>query len=309
MTLLEASSEFEKHMKVEGKSVWTIHYYLSDIKQLSDFIEEHYPEGLSIEQIGTLQVRDFLRHLSANGDGNRSLARKLTAIRMLYRYCFRMHFIQDNPIGKMKTPRFEKKLPNFFSEQEMEDLLNLPDLSSPFGIRNKAMMELIYSSGLRASELSSCRLGDLDRNRKTVRIMGKGQKERIVPVGNRALVAIAEYMKIRGTFASQFSEDYLFLTKSGKPFDTFQLFRILDPYIVLISQRKGYSVHTLRHSFATHLLGRGADLRAIQELLGHSQLGTTEIYTHVTITDLQKAYHTAHPRSSEHSKGIKEPKK
>ena len=197
---------------------------------------------------------------------------------------------------KLKRPKYEKPLPKVFTEEEVRNLLAIPDCSSRFGIRNRAILETLYSSGLRLMELAGIKLSDLDLNKALLRITGKGNKQRIVPVGSQALKAIREYLKVRPDFTSENSPNNLFLTRSGKAFNSKQLDIILRAYFELIAQAKGYTPHTLRHSFATHMLSRGADLRAIQELLGHSQLSTTQVYTHVSLEDIKEAYKKGHPR-------------
>jgi site-specific recombinase XerD len=159
------------------------------------------------------------------------------------------------------------------------------------------MLELVYSSGLRLMELAGLAPGDIDYKRALVRVRGKGSKERLVPVGRPALEAIQAYLEIRSELGETQDPKHLFLTKSGKAWDTEQLGIVLQKYLDLIAQQEGYTMHTLRHSFATHLLQKGADIKAIQEMLGHSKLSTTEMYTHVTIEDIKAEYHRAHPRS------------
>lgn len=200
---------------------------------------------------------------------------------------------------KIRRPKFEKKLPKFFSEKDMETLLRIPDTDNPLGIRNRAMLEILYSCGLRLMELSGMRLMDVDHRKKLIRVTGKGNKQRIIPIGETALKALDEYLKIRPSLVKDYSSDKIFLTYTGKDFDPRQLYQILGRYIDLIAKDKGFSPHTIRHSFATHLLARGADIRAIQEMLGHSELSATEIYTHLSLEDIKAAYEKGHPRSGE----------
>jgi site-specific recombinase XerD len=197
----------------------------------------------------------------------------------------------------LQIPKFDKTLPKYFSEKEMEALLNIPELSTKFGVRNKAILELIYSCGMRISEIADCRMNQIDLNTKIIRIIGKGNKERLVPIGRMAIKAIKSYMRIRNQFVSKDSDDTLFLSKSGKSLSADEIREILERYIMLVAKTKGYSPHSIRHSFATHLISHGADLRAVQEMLGHSNLSTTEIYTHLSLKDLKKVYNQAHPRS------------
>lgn len=291
--------KFEEDLKLQGKSTHTITAYGSDLRQLSDYLfalsgeQDPDPTHISVQQI-----RDFLRWLHERPDGNRSLARKIAALNGFFLYLKRLDRLADNPMDKIKRPRYSRDLPKFFTEDEIELLLSVPDTSDKYGLRNRAILELLYSSGLRISELAGIRMQDLDLSRKLVRVLGKGDKERIVPVGSRAMEAIHAYLNVREELISEHSSGHLFLSKSGRPLDGDQLGILLGRYIRLIATEKGYSIHTLRHSFATHLLSRGADLRAIQALLGHANLSTTQVYTHVTLEDVKKAYSIAHPRST-----------
>jgi len=286
----------------KGLSENTTRAYEKDLQQLANFLEKYFPDDIDIRKITHLFLRDFLRDLSLKNRSNRTLSRKATVIKTFFQFCQRNDFIEKNPAENLKIPKFEKKLPKFFTEKEMEELLSIPDLTDKFGIRNKAILELIYSSGLRISEVAGCRIDQLDLNEKLIRIKGKGNKERIVPMGNKALRAIKNYLKVRKQFhfskrKEEKSVPNLFLSKSGKPLSSDELREILDRYIRLVAKTKGYSPHSIRHSFATHLLANGADLRAVQEMLGHSNLSTTEIYTHLSLKDLKKVYEQAHPRS------------
>ncbi|MDZ4122539.1 MAG: site-specific tyrosine recombinase/integron integrase [Candidatus Cloacimonadaceae bacterium] len=297
--LIEQYADF---LKLEGKSVHTIVAYRQDVEQLHDFLKpimgsspdtEYSPASIKI-----IHLKDFLRHLHEKPDCNRSLARKMAALKSFFQYCKNQNLVTQNPMDKLKRPKFEKKLPKFFSGEEIDLLLSIPDLETPVGIRNRAILELIYSSGLRLSEVAGIRMVDIDTRRLLVKVTGKGDKQRIVPLGSTAAQWINTYLGIRKQFDPDHTRPWLFLTYRGKPFDFKQLNTILQRYISLIAQQKGYSPHTLRHSFATHMLSRGADLRAIQEMLGHANLSTTEIYTHVTIEDIKDAYHKGHPRSN-----------
>ena len=287
-------------LRLEGKSPLTVRAYGMDLKQFEGFLRQFFEGGEVIpEQVTVLNIRDFLRWAHDLPDCNRSLARKAAALKSFFQYLKLQGRVAKNPMDKVRRPKFEKKLPHFFTEQEMESLLSIPDLGDKFGLRNRAILELLYSSGLRISELAGVRLNDIDLERGLVRVVGKGNKERIVPVGSGAIRAIRNYLPVRDDLRTPQSSQKLFLTKTGKDFDHRQLYVILDKYFKLIARQKGYSPHTLRHSFATHLLNRGADLRAIQSMLGHSNLSTTEIYTHVTLEDLKKAYKKGHPRGKD----------
>ncbi|MDD3606853.1 MAG: tyrosine recombinase XerC [Candidatus Cloacimonas acidaminovorans] len=293
-------ADFCNYLALEGKSPRTITAYKLDLEQFHSFIQRYFENGeVDIKGITVLNIRDFFRFLNEKPDCNRSLARKSAALNSFFRYCKRSGFIQNNPMEKIKRPKYEVPLPKCFTEEEVRTLLSIPDTDSPFGIRNKAILETLYSSGLRISELAGIRLQDIDLKRGLIRVTGKGNKQRIVPLGSYAIEAINNYLKVRPQFVRENNPDLLFLTKSGKAFDTKQLDIILKRYFELVAKAKGYSPHSLRHSFATHLLSRGADLRAIQELLGHSLLSTTETYTHISLEDIKEAYKKGHPRSKE----------
>ncbi|MDD4308771.1 MAG: tyrosine recombinase XerC [Candidatus Cloacimonetes bacterium] len=289
---------FCEHLSLEGKSIRTIQAYKLDLDQFHSFVKRFFETpSVPVQAITLLNLRDFLRWLNEKQDCNRSLARKSASLNSFFRYCKIKGIIAENPMDKIKRPKYEKPLPKCFTEEEVRSLLAIPDTSSRFGLRNRAILETLYSSGLRLMELAGIKLNDLNIKSGLLRVRGKGNKERIVPVGSHALEAINEYLKIRGSFITA-ETNTLFLTKSGKAFDTKQLDIILKRYFELIARAKGYTPHSLRHSFATHMLSRGADLRAIQELLGHSLLSTTEVYTHVSLEDIRKAYDKGHPRSN-----------
>ena len=292
--------KFTDRLATEGKSRRTISGYQLDLEQFCAYISEASPPSeLPLANAKAQMIKGFMHWLYQKGDTNRSISRKLSALNKFYTWMKLEDYIESSPMDRIKRPKFQKKLPKHFTEDEMKTLLSIPDLEDKFGIRNKAMLELIYSSGLRLMELAAVRIQDIDLHRGLIRLRGKGSKERIVPVGDPAIAAIREYLKIRSTFGEKQDPDKLFLTHTGKAWDSKQLGLILQRYLSLVAQQEGYTLHTLRHSFATHLLQRGADIRAIQEMLGHSKLSTTEVYTHVTIDDIKKEYLRAHPRSKD----------
>jgi site-specific recombinase XerD len=298
--MLQLIDKFIENIRIEGKSVNTQIGYRLDLEQLHRFLAMFFPNGeVEVSQISILMVRDFLRELHNKPDKNRSLARKSASIKMFFRYLKRQGILEKNPVERMETPRFEKPLPKFFTEEEINLLLKIPEADTVFGIRNRAIFELIYSSGLRISEVCGILLRDLDMKNYLLRVKGKGNKERIVPVGRSAMQTIQTWLSVRPKLDPEGKDEHLFITKSGKPFYGRQLNIILMHFIRLIALQKGYSPHTIRHSFATHLLKNGADLRAIQTMLGHASLTTTETYTHVTLEDIKEAYHKSHPRSRE----------
>ncbi len=291
---------FIDELRAKGASPHTVRAYKSDLTQFSDFIVHYFEnEIVVIKEISKQMIRDYLRELSFNKRCNKTLSRKITVLREFFQFAIQKGICIENPARKMNLPKSEKKIPSYFTEKEMATLLQIPDTSSKFGVRNGAMLELMYSCGLRISELAEAKLKDIDYERKVIKILGKGNKIRLVPVGRVAERRLKEYYAIRGSFLSEFSDDHIFLSKSGKSLHPDEIRAIFDKYIRLIARSSGYSPHTIRHSFATHLLSRGADLRAIQEMLGHSQLTTTEKYTHISFPDLIKTYKLVHPRSDE----------
>lgn len=296
----EFMAQYLAFLKLEGKSPRTIEAYKLDLDQLFSFLRESVSEDeIPLSGIDLQMIRGFLRMLSEKDDVNRSIARKIAALASFFKWAKLSGFITVNPMDRIKRPRFEKKLPHFFSEEEMLVLLRVPDTDDKFGLRNRAILELIYSSGLRLIEVCRLKTSELDLKQGLVRVFGKGSKTRIVPVGKPALDAIRNYLCVRDSFGPDREQSALFLTKTGKSWDSKQLNITLMRYIALVAQQKGYSPHSIRHSFATHLLSRGADMRAIQEMLGHERLSTTEIYTHVSMEDIRSAYNKGHPRGKE----------
>lgn len=290
--------EYLSYLKVLGKTLNTREAYERDLLQFFAYINDKYESELSLTDVDRYIIRDFMGYLSESlGNGNRTISRKLTSLKGFFNYAIKQNWISDNPTLTMKNPKFEKKIPLFFSEKDIELLLSLPDLSSKFGVRNLAILELFYSSGLRISELTILTTESIDFNRKIIKVHGKGDKTRLIPVGTKAIEAIQNYLTIRDSFHSKYSENILFLSKSGRPLDRFELTAILSQYINLVGQRKGFSPHTLRHTFATHMLSNGSDILAIQKMLGHANLSSTEIYTHVSMKDLTNTVNLLHPRS------------
>lgn len=299
-TYPEALEAFLKHIRVQGLSKHTQKAYEDDLSQFSAFLIRYFENAvIPLSGVKKLFIRDFLRMLGNEQRTNRTLSRKATTIRSFFRFCRIRGFIVDNPAADLATPKFEKALPKHFSEKEMQTLLEIPDITTKFGLRNKAVMELIYSSGLRISEVCSCRIEQIDWKRGTISVIGKGNKQRIVPIGRTALATLTRYLKVRGQFHPESAERTLFVSKSGIPLTPDEMRQILQRYLDLVARTRGFSPHSLRHSFATHLLSRGADLKSIQEMLGHSNLSTTEVYTHVSLEDIRRQYELAHPRSGE----------
>lgn len=280
--------EFVNYLKTEKDvSAHTIRAYSNDLKEFHSFSDKK-PEG-----IDKLEIRSFLASLHYRKLKKSSISRKLATIRSFYKYLHKEGYVKTNPAKLVSSPRLPKPLPKFLTIDETFSLMNAPQGDTFKATRDKSVIELLYSSGLRVSELTSLDISDLDIKESLVRVKGKGKKERITPVGSNAMTAIKNYLPERISLKKK--SQALFLNNRGGRLTQRSVRRILLEYCRIVGL-KGYpSPHTLRHTFATHLLHGGADLRAIQELLGHSSLSTTQRYTHVDIAHLAEVYDKAHP--------------
>ncbi len=283
--------KFLNYLKVEkNMSGHTVLNYAVDLKDFAKFLGDE----ADINSVEYLTLRKFLAELKAKNYSKRTVARKLACLRSFFRFLYREGHVKSNSMLGISTPKLDKKLPIFLDEDEVSKLLEAPDEKEASGLRDKAMLETIYSSGLRISELVGLNTDSIDFIGGVLKVFGKGKKERLVPIGDRALRCIRRYLEKRGDAKSR---QAVFLNKSGTRITDRSVRRILKKYIHITSLRQDISPHTLRHSFATHLLNRGADLRSVQELLGHMNLSTTQIYTHVTSERLKSVYDKAHPRA------------
>lgn len=281
--------DFLARLKAErGISIHTERSYLSDLEQLFDFLGER-----DITKVDHLVLREFVAHLVRLKTKKSSIARKLSAIRAFFKYLSRTGLIKNNPARLIATPKQERRLPSVLTVDEAEQLMESRAVDPMRELRDKAVIETLYSTGIRAGELVAMNTDDIDQNERLIRIRGKGRKERIVPIGRRALHAIHEYLSKRPAI----NTTAVFTNPSGKRLTARTVQRILDNHRKAIGLAKKATPHTLRHSFATHMLESGADLRAIQELLGHASLATTQRYTHLNLDSLMDAYDKAHPRA------------
>ena len=247
-------------------------------------------------EVDYIAIRKFLAHLKEKGYSKSTISRKLACLRSFFKFLTRENVVANNPAVGIATPKREKKLPSFLEVQEIENILDAAAGASLSSKRDRALLETLYSSGIRVSELVGLNMEDTDVLGGVLRIRGKGKKERMVPIGRKAQEAIREYMEKRGNDYGK-AGGALFLNKNSTRLTDRSVRRILIKYVRKTSLHKDVSPHTLRHSFATHLLDRGADLRSVQELLGHESLSTTQIYTHVTTKRLKEVYEKVHPRA------------
>jgi tyrosine recombinase XerC len=300
--------KFITHLEVERNfSPHTLVSYKGDLESLINFLKRDKIN--SVNEINRLQLRKFLAHLVGKNLEKSTIARKLSSIRSFFKYLTREGIITQNPTIYIPTPKRTKKVPSFLDLDEVKLLLELPDTRTLLGLRDKAILEILYGSGLRVSELVNLNISDIDVLGGMIKVKGKGSKERLVPIGEIGLASIEHYLrmrqlpekpsffKIEGFQNLSYSKEPLFLNFRGSRLTAQSINRLFRKYVRLASIKKEVSPHTLRHTFATHLLDAGCDLRAVQEMLGHASLSTTQIYTHVTTERLKKIYRKYHPRA------------
>jgi integrase/recombinase XerC len=279
-------------------SPYTVRNYRADLADFFKFLKGK--ELTLLNEVDRHVLRDYLSHLVEGGIAKASIARKLSAIRSFYRYLVREEIISENPIEQVSSPKLDKRLPSFLTREEMEKLLGAPDLSTPLGQRDRALLELLYASGLRVSELASLTPEQIDLNSNEIRVWGKGSKERMVLMGEPAAAALKSYLKEgRTKLLGKKRSQALFLNRYGQRLPARSVQRLLEGHAKKAGIGKRVHPHMLRHTFATHMLDGGADLRVVQELLGHARLTSTQIYTHVTKGQARKVYLSAHPLARE----------
>lgn len=283
--------KFIRYLEIEKNySQHTILNYKLDLEDFSKFLA-----GIELEKVEYLLLRKYLAVLKEKNLGTRTIGRRLSALRSFFRFLTREGYLKTNPILMLSSPKLEKHLPSFLTEEEVSKLIEsafAKNDKDEMGLRDRAILETFYSTGMRISEVVGLSMQDLDFISGTIKVFGKGKKERIVPIGDAAVGAIRKYVEKRKKENSA-----IFLNKNGGRISTRGARNIVGKYIRLAGMRHGVSAHTLRHSFATHLLNRGADLRTVQELLGHANLSTTQIYTHLTTERLKSVYDKAHPHA------------
>ncbi len=281
----------------KNMSRYTIQNYFIDLSSFFFYLKEEQGEFFNFENINYLMIRSYLSSLQEKDYKKTSVARKLSALRSFYRFLCREGFCKENPVQRIRTPKREKYLPDIADVDYVFELLDTPPCDTVWGLRDRAILEILYSSGLRVSELVNLRFEDIDKSSGVLRVLGKGRKERIAPIGDCALSALEKYLAKVRALGIKKESNVIFINKYGKMLSIRGVQRIMEKYLSYLSKKINASPHTLRHSFATHLLDRGADLRTVQELLGHASLSTTQIYTHVSIERLKAVYEKAHPRA------------
>ncbi len=292
--MYELVDEFITYLRVErGLAENTISAYSRDLVRFTAHLENR---NLAPVETSRNDIRDYLGSLDANLS-KRSQARNISAIKAFYRFLVSEGRMPENPARLLETPRMQQKLPDVLSLDEVERLLMQPDTTTPLGLRDKAMLEVLYATGLRVSELVRLRLSDVNLEAGFVKAFGKGSKERLVPFGGKALEAIKEYLSDgRAALLKKGHPPYLFLNFRGQPLTRQGFWKIIKNHGIMAGIKKNIKPHGLRHSFASHLLEAGADLRSVQLMLGHADIATTQIYTHVTRDRLRALHETCHPR-------------
>jgi integrase/recombinase XerC len=299
--------EYLRHLSKERDvSPNTVKAYERDLHDFVTYLGGYYgTEQWSWEGVDRLAMRGFLAHLQRRGVGKRTMARTLSGVRSFYRWMHRNEMVEANPARSVGAPRQDKHLPGYLDRAQIDLLFQMAEVRALEGnfidVRNLAILELFYSTGMRLSELQGLSRGDLDLVSQQVKVRGKGRKERIIPVGDHAQLALRNYEATRDDLLRQVGprgeRSAYFLSRTGRRIGVRMVQKLVASFLDEIDEDAGLTVHSLRHTFATHLLDAGADLRAVQELLGHASLATTQIYTHVSTERLRDAYRTAHPRA------------
>lgn len=299
--------DFLKHLRYErNASEHTLRNYASDLMQFYDHVappgENGNRRSVDIHSIDNLTIREYMSALYEKKKKKSSIHRKIAALRTFFRFLCREGILEVNPAKLVASPRIERKLPNHLTIEQMVQFIETPETESVLGKRDRAIMELLYASGIRVSELVGLNMTDIDFTNMTVRVKGKGRKVRIVPFGEHARKAIQSYLSVRGELLIEADQEKVdpmavFLNYQGTRITTRSVGRMIDKYVKICSEVHHISPHSLRHSFATHLLDAGADLRTIQELLGHARLSTTQQYTHVSLDKLMEVYDKSHPKA------------
>jgi integrase/recombinase XerC len=294
------------YLQVERNlSSFTVRNYTTDILSFLDFLKE---DDRTLADVNHYIVRRYLSRLLENGTVRSSIARKMSALRSFFHYLNQEGLIATEPLNKISGPKVEKRLPTFLTTEEMRSLLNSPGISTPQGLRDLAILELLYAAGLRVSEIASLDTGSVDLEMRQIRVWGKGSKERMVLMGKPAAEVLGRYLSYgRTKMLGQSKTNALFINRYGERIAERRIQYLIKKYAEQAGIRGRVFPHILRHTFATHMLDGGADLRVVQELLGHANLSSTQVYTHVTHSQMRSRYLEAHPRSQDEKRMVKPP--
>jgi tyrosine recombinase XerC len=301
----ELISTYLRYLRIErNASKHTIQSYENDLMQLLDFTVRELtctPETVPIRKIDRLMIRLWLGELTENGLARNSIARKVASVRSFFKYCFKRGYIEKNPAHLLIVPKKETRLPKTVTTGDIDKMMELAEGDNPEIIQDRAILELFYSTGIRVSELTNLNVTDLDLRQNQLTVLGKGQKQRVVPLGKQAIIAGKNHLHNRGSLltpkSSHDDRKALFIAPEGGRIYPRRVQRIIKNYLMKVSEVTQKSPHILRHSFATHMLDAGADIRLIKEFLGHSNLASTQVYTHTSVERLKQVYSKAHPRA------------
>lgn len=298
MLLSEGISLYLDYCKNQKKFTdRTIQTYSTALFQFSKMLTSELDTEPEIKEITNDHIKRFASYFYYKKLSKKSIKLKLSAVKSFFKFLYRKEYISEDPSYSVSLPKIEKNIPSFLVSEETEQIFKNLQPSNPLNARNLALIELLYSSGLRISEALGLKVSDVTGIQRTIKVMGKGRKERIVPIGTKAKEALLTYLKFRETIVNKDSKNMLFLSKSGKPLTPTDAYRIVNSLLKKYSKTPQKSPHTLRHTFATHMLNNGADIRSVCEMLGHSSLSSTQIYTHVSIQKIKEEYKKAHPKA------------
>lgn len=299
----QAIDGFLRYLKIErNSSALTIKSYAEDLASFNDYLLDRLGAVPAPDQMTVPILRGYVAYLHECDYAKTTVARRLACLRSLFRYCVREELTTSNPAQALRTPRTGRKLPSLLTPDQITTLVEAPPANKPTGIRDRAILETMYSAGLRVAECVGLNVDHWDGDGDVLRVLGKGRKERIAPLGKFAVKALSHWIEIREPDERADSKVALFLNRFGRRLTTRSIGRMLEKYLAQTGLDSHVSPHTLRHSFATHLLDGGADLRSVQEMLGHKSLTTTQIYTHVSTRRLHETYEAAHPHSASNQK-------
>ena len=289
-------TEYLQYVRVErGLAANTITSYHQDLTKYLKYLKQ---QQLTVAKIGHFEILDYLTYLDQQGSSRNSTIHMVTSLRKFYQYLMQMQILTINPMEKVLMPKKKQHLPDVLSVADVELILATPDITTPLGIRNRAMLEMMYATGLRVSEIVNLKVSDLHFELGLLQTIGKGDKERVVPIGDLAIEWVARYYRqVRPKQLKGSENVYLFLNDHGKQLTRQGIWKIIKHIVKQAGITKDVSPHTLRHSFATHILENGADLRIVQELLGHADISTTQIYTHITNERAREVFNKSHPRA------------